>query len=157
MSVSILEQSKIQAQVLVPLLKAFQTEIGTERANEIARKALGSWAYKVGQQIKEQGTGTAAEKMAAVLPVFSADDAHDIDVLKQTPDAFEFNVTRCRYAQFYKELGEPELGFLFLCSQDFPITEGLSPDLELVRTQTIMQGASYCDFRWRMKGKSSQS
>ena len=118
---------------------------------------MGSWAYKMGQQIREQGTGTAAEKMAAVLPVFSADDAHDIEVLKQTPEAFEFNVTRCRYAQFYKELGEPELGFLFLCSQDFPITEGLSPDLELVRTQTIMQGASYCDFRWRMKGKGDQT
>ena len=33
----------------------------------------------------------------------------------------------------------------------------LSPDLELVRTQTIMQGASYCDFRWRMKSKGKQS
>jgi hypothetical protein len=157
MDVSILEQAKIQAQVLVPLLKAFQAELGTERANEIARKALGSWAYKMGKEVGAQGIGTAAEKVAAVLPVFSADDAHDIEVLKQTPEAFEFNVTRCRYAQFYKELGEPELGFLFLCSQDFPLTEGFSPDLELVRTQTIMQGASYCDFRWRMKGKGSQS
>ena len=157
MSVSILEQAKIQAQVLVPLLKAFQAEVGTERANEIARKALQSWAYKMGQEIGAQGMGTAVEKMAAVLPAFSADDAHDIDVLKQPPEAFEFNVTRCRYAQFYKELGEPELGFLFLCSQDFPLTEGFSPDLELVRTQTIMQGASYCDFRWRMKSKGKQS
>ena len=156
MSVSILEQAKIQAQVLVPVLKAFQAEFGTDRANEIARKALGSWAYKMGQEIGAQGAGTAVEKMAAVLPVFSADDAHDIDVLKRTPEAFDFNVTRCRYAQFYKELGEPELGFLFLCSQDFPLTEGFSPDLELVRTQTIMQGASYCDFRWRMKSKSGQ-
>jgi hypothetical protein len=157
MSVSILEQAKIQAQVLVPLLKAFQAELGAERANEIARKALASWAYKMGKEVSSQGTGTAAERMAAVLPVFSADDAHDIEVLKQTPEAFEFNVTRCRYAQFYKELGEPELGFLFLCSQDFPLTEGFSPDLELVRTQTIMQGVSYCDSRWRMKGKGSQT
>ena len=157
MSASILEQAKIQAQVLVPLLKAFQAEFGTERANEIARKALGSWAYKMGKEVGAQGNGTAVEKMAAVMPVFSADDAHDIEVLQQTPEAFDFNITRCRYAQFYKELGEPELGFLFLCSQDFPLTEGFSPDLELVRTQTIMQGASYCDFRWRMKGKGSQS
>ena len=157
MSVSFLEQSKIQAQVLVPLLKAFQAELGTERANEIARKALRTWALQIGQQISAQGSGTPAEKMAAVLPAFSADDAHDIDVLTQTSDAFEFNVTRCRYAQFYKELGEPELGFLFLCSQDFPLTEGFSPDLELIRTQTIMQGAQYCDFRWRMKGKGSQA
>ena len=85
MDVSILEQAKIQAQVLVPLLKAFQAELGTERANEIARKALGSWAYKMGKEVGAQGTGTAAQKMAAVLPVFSADDAHDIDVLNRRP------------------------------------------------------------------------
>ena len=40
MSVSFLEQAKIQAQVLVPVLKAFQAEFGMDRANEIARKAL---------------------------------------------------------------------------------------------------------------------
>ena len=51
----------------------------------------------MGQQLmREQDKGTAAEKIAAVLPMFSADDAYDIDVLKQTPEAFEFNVTRCR-------------------------------------------------------------
>jgi len=133
MSVSNLEKSKIQAQVLAPLLKAFQAEFGTERANDIARKALGSWVYKVGQQIREQGTGPGAEKIAAGLPVFSAADA-----------------------QFYKELDEPELGFLFLCSQDFPLTEGLSPDLELVRTQTIMQGANHCDFRFRLKQEKQE-
>jgi len=152
---TVLEQFKIQAQVLVPLLKAFQEELGEERANAIARKGLASWAYKMGQQVGAQGTGTAAEKMAAILPVFSAGDAHDIEVLNQSAAAFEFNVTRCRYAQFYQELGEPELGFLFVCSQDFPLTEGFSPDLELTRTQTIMQGASHCDFRWRMKNKQS--
>ncbi|MGE0826771.1 MAG: L-2-amino-thiazoline-4-carboxylic acid hydrolase [Candidatus Binatia bacterium] len=63
------------------------------------------------------------------LLVASAGDAHDITVLKQTSDAFEFNVTRSCYAQFYQELNEPELGFLLVCSGDYPLTEGLSPDL----------------------------
>ena len=26
-----------------------------------------------------------------------------------------------------------------------------SPEIELTRAQTIMKGASYCDFRYRMK------
>ena len=62
--------------------------------------------------------------------------------------AFEVNVTGCRYAQFYKELGAPELGFLLVCSLDFPMAEGFGPDVKLTRTQTIMQGASHCDFRY---------
>jgi hypothetical protein len=36
MSASVLQQAKIQAQVLVPLVKALQAELGTERANAIA-------------------------------------------------------------------------------------------------------------------------
>jgi predicted ArsR family transcriptional regulator len=153
MDVPLVEQVKAQAQVLVPLVKTLQAELGEQQANDLVRKALGGWAYKMGQQISTMGTGSPAEKMAAALPLFSAGNALDIEVLKQTPDAFEFNVTGCRYAQFYKELGMPELGFLFVCAQDFPLTEGFSPDLELVRTQTVMQGASHCDFRFRTKNK----
>jgi hypothetical protein len=40
MDVSIIQQVKIQAQVLVPLVKALQTELGEERANAIVRRAL---------------------------------------------------------------------------------------------------------------------
>jgi hypothetical protein len=39
--VSIIQQAKIQAQVLVPLVKALQAELGEERANALVRRALG--------------------------------------------------------------------------------------------------------------------
>ena len=48
-------------------------------------------------------------------------------------------------------MGVPELGFLLSCGRDFALTEGMSPDMELTRTQTIMQGAAHCDFRFQMK------
>jgi L-2-amino-thiazoline-4-carboxylic acid hydrolase-like protein len=70
-------------------------------------------------------------------------------VIEQSPDAFEFDVTGCRYAAFYKEMGEPDLRFLLVRSADFPTAEGVGPDIELTRTQTIMQCASHCDFRYR--------
>jgi hypothetical protein len=40
---------------------------------------------------------------------------------------------------------------LLLCESDFHVTEVLgNPDVKLERTQTIMNGAKYCDFRWQM-------
>ena len=57
-------------------------------------------------------------------------------------------MTRCGYADFYKELGLPELGYLFSCNRDFAMAEGFSRDIRLERTQTIMEGASHCDFRF---------
>ena len=70
-------------------------------------------------------------------------------MIEQSEDAFAFDVTRCRYAEFYKELGEPELGFLLVCTADFATAEGFGGDIKLTRTQTIMQGAPHCDFSYR--------
>ena len=88
--------------------------------------------------------------MASAFDGFAAGDALDYDVVRQAPDAFDVNVTGCRFAQFYKELGVPELGFLLVCSGDFDTVEGYG-EVQLTRTQTIMQGASHCDFRYRLK------
>ena len=59
-----------------------------------------------------------------------------------------FNVTRCRYAEMYRSLGIAEVGALLSCNRDFSLVEGFNPDIALTRTQTIMQGASHCDFRF---------
>ncbi len=146
-----IEQVKIQARIAVPLVKAFQAELGEPRANEIVRKALDAVARQMGEVGRGLLPGNPVEKVAAGLPLFSGGGALDVEILKQTSEEFEFNVKGCRYAEFYKELGEPELGFLLSCSGDFAQAEGLSPDLEFTRTQTIMQGASHCDFRYRLK------
>ena len=74
-------------------------------------------------------------------------------MLKKAQDAFEVNVTACRYAKFYNEIRAPELGFLLVCSSDFPMAEGLGAQVQLTRTQTIMQGASHCDFRYGLNGE----
>ena len=89
--------------------------------------------------------------MASAFAAFAKGDALDYSVRAQTPDTFDLDVTGCRYAQFYQELGEPELGFLLVCAADFPFAAGLNPGLQLTRTQTIMQGATHCDFRYKRR------
>lgn len=57
-------------------------------------------------------------------------------------------VTRCRYAEMYRALGIPELGETLSCSRDAALIEGFNPEVEFTRSQTIMQGAACCDFRY---------
>jgi hypothetical protein len=152
MSVSVLEQAKIQAQVLVPLVKALQDELGTERANTLVRKILGDLYRGYGEQFwRTKNEKNLGKALASAFATYARDDALHYRVVEQSQDAYAINVTRCRYAEFYKELGEPELGFLMVCTGDFAIAEGFGADVELARTQTIMQGASHCDFRYRRK------
>ena len=152
MDIPLIEQVKIQAQVLVPLVKALQAELGEERANAIVRNALGDLYRRYGEKWwRTQGARDLGEKMASAFDMFAAGDALDYEVVKQAADTFEINVTQCRYAKFYHEIGAPELGFLLTCSADFPMAEGFGADVQLTRTQTIMQGASHCDFRYALK------
>ena len=152
MDIPLIEQVKIQAQVLIPLVKALQAELGEERANAIVRKALGNLYRRYGEKWwRTQGARDLGEKMASAFDMFAAGDALDYEVVKQAADTFEIDVTQCRYAKFYHEIGAPELGFLLTCSADFPMAEGFGADVQLTRTQTIMQGASHCDFRYALK------
>jgi hypothetical protein len=81
--------------------------------------------------------------MAATFAWFAGGDALDYKVVEQTANAFAVNVTGCRYAKFFHEIGEPELGFLLVCSADFAMTQGFGDGVQLSRAQTIMQGASH--------------
>jgi L-2-amino-thiazoline-4-carboxylic acid hydrolase len=164
-SISVIEQARIQAQVLVPLVKALQAELGEARANAIVRGALRDlyrgygeafWRAKKEQagQTQQQSEPDVGTAVASAFATYARDNALDYTVIEQSENAFAFDVTRCRYAEFYKELGEPELGFLLVCSADFDTAAGFGGDIELTRTQTIMQGAPHCDFRYRrMQGQ----
>jgi L-2-amino-thiazoline-4-carboxylic acid hydrolase len=150
MSVSVLEQAKIQAQALVPLVKAMQAELGEERANALVQEALRDLYRRYGEDFwRGKNETNLGKTMTSAFATFARDDALDIELKAQSQDVFDIDVRRCRYAEFYQALGEPELGFLLVCSADYVMAEGFGPEIKLTRTQTIMQGASHCDFRYR--------
>lgn len=145
-----LERRKIEAGVLIPMLQAFQRAIGAERANAIAREVIVELARQDGARWSQQ-FGADLEGMRNTSALWSAGGSLEIEPLEASADKLDFNVTRCRYAEYFRDLGLPELGFLFHCSRDFAMVEGFGEDLALERTQTIMQGAGHCDFRFRRK------
>ncbi len=48
-------------------------------------------------------------------------------------------------------MGLGDIGHLLSCNRDGDFCIGYNPEIEMTRTQTIMKGASHCDFRYRMK------
>jgi hypothetical protein len=113
---------------------------------------LRGWSRELYGKIGQELTGRPAEKFDAVLQTWTPKIGTDVDmdVVRQTPEHWDFNITGCRYADFFRQLGEPDLGAL-LCEQDIHLTDVVGrPDVTLERTQTIMKGAKYCDFRWSM-------
>ena len=83
--------------------------------------------------------------------IYCRDGALEIDVLESEPGKLDFNVKRCRYAEMYREMGIGDIGDLLSCQRDGDFCVGYNAEIEFNRTQTIMSGASYCDFRYSLK------
>jgi hypothetical protein len=142
---SLLERVKIQAELLVPLVKALETELGVDRAHAVVRGALAEhYRQLAATWVAERGSMGA---MQTFVRISTSGGALDLAGEQQSPTAMAFDVTGCRYAEFFRAIGEAELGFLFVCSSDLALADG-TPGVTLERTQTIMQGAATCDFRY---------
>ncbi|HUD61198.1 MAG TPA: L-2-amino-thiazoline-4-carboxylic acid hydrolase, partial [Acetobacteraceae bacterium] len=89
------------------------------------------------------------DSFRAIQPRWTAEDALRIDVVKSTASEFHFNVTRCRYAEMYRAMGLADFGALLSCNRDGAFCEGYDSQLKLQRTQTLMGGATHCDFRYQ--------
>ncbi len=146
----ILEQRKIEASIIKPIYERIKAEFGLEKAQEIIADAIREDAIKSGERFaKESGEKSTLATLKAIQPNWTKGDALRIDNLPSPPGEFNYNITRCRYAELYREMGLEEIGFLLSCNRDGAFIEGYAPDIEFTRTQTIMNGAPFCDFRYR--------
>lgn len=150
--IGILQQRRIEAAVIKPLVQAFEQELGRERTHAIVAGVIKRLAQDTGAELARAHAGkNPIRAFAESLEPWTRGGALELDVLAQDEERFHFNVTRCRYAEMYRELGLEELGYTLSCNRDAALIEGFSDEISFDRSQTIMQGATHCDFRYQRK------
>ena len=146
----ILEQRRIEANIIKPIFAELKNELGENRAKQILSAAITKDALAQGRAYAEAlGTETSLVEFHGLLPQWTANGALEVELLKETETTLDYNVTRCRYAEMYKEMGLSEIGHILSCGRDGTFCQGYDRRIKLERSQTIMQGASHCDFRHR--------
>ena len=152
---TLLQQREIEARVLGPLIRAVQAELGEEKALHLLRRVIAELARQSGAALARQVGEATLTAFACGRERWTEGGALELDLLEQSPERFSFNVTRCRYAEMYRALGLADLGSSLSCGRDFALIEGFNPAIRLTRTQTIMEGASHCDFRFVAPGAAA--
>jgi hypothetical protein len=155
--VGLLNRREIEARMLAPLLEALSNEFDRQRVWEIARNVIQDIARRQGAQLAASAEENDLEHFAQTTETWKKDNAIQTEILEQSRKKFAFNVFRCRYAEMYYHLGMPELGKMLSCDRDYALLEGFNPDIKLTRTQTIMEGADFCDFRFEVQRSKKPS
>ena len=146
----ILEATKIQARIVIPIVKQLEKEIGKQRAHEIVRTAIADsyvqWRDKRG--FESDGHPAGERDNSPEFPI----EKH---VVENSSDSYGHNITGCAFAAYFRSIGEPEIGALMTCGVDFAAEAHMRPSWEFSRTQTLMEGAPHCDFRWKRRTSGS--
>ena len=151
--IPILHRREIEARVIQPIYKEMVEAFGKKAALEVlSRPASDAIAHGKNCAETQEGKNDIAG-FVELFKLWTAEEALTIDLLEETNHVLSFNVTRCRYAEMYDKMGISEIGAVLSCGRDGNFCKGYNPDLTLERSQTIMRGASFCDFRYQLIDK----
>ncbi|MDR1873347.1 MAG: L-2-amino-thiazoline-4-carboxylic acid hydrolase [Deltaproteobacteria bacterium] len=149
-SLSILTRRQVEGEILKPVYAILKERFGETTAKEIIGQAIIKVAKETGRQMAAKVGGGTLANFIKIQELWRANDALKVDVLAETPERFDYNVTHCAYATLYQSLGLGDLGFILSCDRDGAFIEGFNPKIKMTRSQTLMEGAPFCDFRYRL-------
>jgi hypothetical protein len=150
--IPVLEKRRLQAQVIKPIWEELVERLGPAQARDILDRAIRKAAIEEGRALAAASPGgdTSMPAFVRLYDNWKTGGALETTVLRADAERFDFDVTRCRYAEMYREMGLEAIGDLLSCNRDGTFVQGYNPDIAMDREQTIMQGHGRCTFRYRM-------
>ena len=133
--IPVLIKRQLQAQVIGPIYAEMAEQLGEQRAGEILDSAIKKAAIAEGKSFAAKAPNgvTSMADFIKLYELWTLDGALEVDVLKADDKTFDFNVTRCKYAETYKEMGLGKIGHLMSCNRDGTFCEGYDPNITLQR------------------------
>lgn len=154
MTLPIIERRRIEAELLREVYDTLVERHGRDEARRVITESVRRSAVtQAGQFAAAEPGGTSLQSFVDIQKHWTAENALEIEVIHRDETHFDFNVVRCRYAEMYRQMGLGEIGPLLSCNRDGAFCDGYDPRLKLTRSQTIMEGAGHCDFRYRYEAE----
>lgn len=153
---AMLEQRRIEARLVKNIYDVLVERHGEDEAKEVIGVAVKNAAVEQGAHFRaqhgaEHGGDPGLRDFAALGRLWEMGGALERKVHLESEERLEYDIVHCAYANMYREMGLGEIGHLLSCNRDGTFCTGYNPKMKLTRTQTIMEGADHCDFRYRME------
>ena len=128
------------ADLAVELLKEMEKRFGPE-VRQVVKEIAQNQEFLLNEDLKEP---EEALKEFCNMADKAAIGSHSWVKAINKPDRVGYNFTRCMYAEIFRELGEPDLGWV-VCARDEPWAKSYNPKIQFKRTKTLMEGDKICD------------
>jgi hypothetical protein len=151
-TIGMLEKRRIEAEILKHVYDTLKARHGVDTAQRTIAEAVRKSAMaQAAEMAAKVGGKTSLQSFIDRQEQWTRGGALERDIIEESRTRYRYNVTRCKYAEMYRDMGLGEIGHLLSCQRDGTFCEGYDARIRLKRTQTIMQGASHCDFDYTFK------
>ena len=126
--------------IAVELLHAMEIHLGPE-VRDVLREMAENRKFR-----PRENTGLAEDDLHLFCDNLDKGcvGTHRWERVVDEPTRIGYRYTRCMWAEIFRELGEPDLGFL-LCAGDEPAVVAFNPELGFTRTKVLMHGDEACN------------
>jgi len=148
--------------LVVNLEKEMERELGKERAHELLRRAGDNFGKELArkQMGDRRGLRDFDEFKAfwkGILRTPTWTHTQDSKVVSENATRLKMRVDECLWAETFKKMGCPELGYLLCCYPDYEMVRTYDPRIRLERSKTLMLGDDHCNHVFIWKEDSSKS
>jgi len=109
---------------------------------KISTKEITDWAKKLPKRDLETWTADFRKPNSFWQHVLT------FQFVEDTPLAVEFKITECLWAKTFREAEAADIGYAAICYGDVASAQAYNPKMKFTRTQTLMQGHTFCNHRY---------
>jgi hypothetical protein len=124
---------------IIPILSKVAERIGREKFVEMLREASDEYWFDKEKQ------NEFFRNMSDEFRGYSL----DTKVLENTEETRTYKMTKCLWANAFRESGAADIGYAIYCQSDYAIARHDNEKLE--RNKTLMQGDDCCLMKWSKK------
>ena len=94
----------------MPVLRALRAELGKDKADDLVKQALRDWSKQLfAAMAMVSRAARGANGRPSKAPSGRSGQEVEVEIRRHDKEALEFDVTRCRFAEFFRALGEPSV------------------------------------------------
>ncbi len=147
---------EIEARILAPFCQDLSAVFGEEAVAQVLQGTIERLARQQGAALAQRLGGNTLEHLLQVVALWQEGEALQVEMEEPSAQRLCFRVTYCAYAEMYRQLGIPKWGRILSCQRDAAFIQGFNPNVDFRRTQTLLEGAPYCDFCYAVRASGQQ-
>lgn len=112
------EQRRIEAAILKHVYDTLKDSHGVEVAQKVIGDSVRASSIEQAKEFAAKvGGNTSTQTFVDRQSLWKLGGAMEMEVKEQTETSYVFNVTRCKYAEMYRDMGLGEIGHLLSCQR----------------------------------------